>query len=100
MDIIPSSALALVVVALLVIWLIVAHMISNRKQDARLQFLLGLMEPPPVSGDCPSPEVVQPAAGMQGDRGRGNPGGCPSDAQSVWEELPLLLAAAMRGRAL
>jgi hypothetical protein len=100
MDTIPFSALALVVVALLLIWLFLAHMIANRKEDARLQFLLSLMEPPAVSKDCPSPAVVRTAAYMPGDGSRGNPGGLPRDAQSVWEELPLLLAAAMRGRAL
>jgi hypothetical protein len=100
MHAIPSSALAFVVTALLVIWLFLVHMISNRKEDARLHFLLGLMEPPPVSGDCPNPAVVRPAADIPGDGSKGNPRGRPRDAQPVWDELPLLLAAAMRGRAL
>ncbi len=51
MNFIPNAAIAVATVALLAIGLCLAHMISSRRQDARLQFLLNLMPTFPASGD-------------------------------------------------
>lgn len=109
MHAIPFSALVLVLAVLLVIWLFLAHMMSSRKQDARLQFLLSLMEATPASDGGPDPAVPRPAANVPKtgttiamppapDDGvsRGN----NHDARSVWQELPVVFAAALRSRAM
>jgi hypothetical protein len=56
MDVIPLSAFALVIVVLLVIWFFLAHMISSGKDDARLQFLLSLMDA--AQADVGHPDAV------------------------------------------
>jgi hypothetical protein len=107
MNDIPPSAIALVVVLLLVIWLFLAHMILDRREDARLQFLLSLMEPPPASAGDPDHAVLRPAANLP-ERSTMevlHPAaedvvshGDSRDVPSVWQGLPLLFAAALRGR--
>jgi hypothetical protein len=108
MGAILSPAVVLVIVLLLVIWLFLAHMISSREEDARLQFFLSLMEPPPVSTDRPSPSVSHPVASPPersaapvlhpAVREAASWGG-RRDTRPVWEEYPLLLATALRSRA-
>jgi len=109
MNAITVSNVILVTVVLLVVWLLLARMISSRREDARLQFLLSLMEPPPVSVDRPSPAHLQPAANLPETRTEkdAQPGtddaGPPVESlrtQSVWQELPVVFAAALRGRAM
>lgn len=109
MDAVPFSALVLVIVVLLVVWLFLAHMMSSRKQDARLQFLLSLMEAPPASDGRPDPVVPRPAANGSetGTSKVGSPASGDTasrrdirDARSVWQELPVVFAAALRGRAM
>ena len=56
MDVIPFSAFALVIVVLLIAWLFLAHMISSSTDDARLQFLLSLMDVP--QADAGHPDAV------------------------------------------
>ena len=50
MDAIPFSAVALAIVVLLVVWFFLAHMISSRKDDARLHFLLKLLRRRHIGG--------------------------------------------------
>jgi hypothetical protein len=106
---VPISAVALVVVVLLVIWFFLAHMISSRKDDARLQFLLGLMGGPTATADRPDPDVLRTAATMPETRTRNGvepeaddvgPHAKSRRTLSVWQELPVVLAAALRGRAM
>lgn len=51
MDFMPNAAIAMAIVLLLAIGLCLAHMMSSQRQDARLQFLLNLMQTLPASGD-------------------------------------------------
>jgi hypothetical protein len=110
MNLTPTAAIAMLTVALLAIGLCLAHMISSRRQDARLQFLLNLMQTFPASGDPsetselrgsqqdpPERAVVgaSPRAARHATRGGG-----PRHARLALRETPLLLAAALRGRGL
>lgn len=63
MNFIPNAAIAVTGVVLLMIGLCLAHMISSRRQDARLQFLLNLMQTLPASGD--QFETPQPRGSQQ-----------------------------------
>jgi len=51
MSFIPNAAIVVATVVLLAIGLCLAHIISSQRQDARLQFLLNLMQTFPASGD-------------------------------------------------
>jgi len=95
MNPVPISALILVTVALLVVWLFLAHMIRSSQQDARLHFLLDLMEDtPPFAGHAVTlpqnlpltkdEQVRDPAAGEV----------------SAWTKLSMLSAVALRGRSM
>jgi len=53
MNPVPVSALIMVTVALLVVWLFLARMIRSRHEDARLQFLLNLVQDSPAFADSP-----------------------------------------------
>jgi hypothetical protein len=105
MDFIPNAVIALVAVLLLAIGLCLAHVMSSRRQDARLQFLLNLMQTFPASGDqSESPQqdplertVVGASRLSVGHAARG---GAPRHARLASRETPLLLAAALRGRGL
>jgi hypothetical protein len=106
---IPFSAFALVIVVLLATWLFLAHMISRRREDARLQFLLSLTDPPHADSGRPDPAIPRPAASMpetnaaqplQGREGEFVSDGNRSVAQYVSQELPVVFAAALRSRAM
>jgi len=103
-----SPVVVLVIVLVLVVWLFLARTISSRKEDARLQFRVRVKEALPISTSRPGSVVSQPAANLpertakpvlhpaaQEAVSRGE----RCEARPVWEELPLLLAAALRGRA-
>jgi len=109
MDTMPTLALVMVVAVLLVVWLFLAHMISSRREDGRLRFLLSLMETPPDSSDRPSRTAQRPPAKLPESRPT-NSLQAPTDevvsrsdsriAQSLWQEMPVVFAAALRGRAM
>jgi len=109
MDAIPFSAFTLVVVMLLAAWLFLAHMFSSGKDDARLKFLLDLMDVPQADVGASGPATPRPAASMPGAnaakplQGREDefaPHGSRSVAGFVSQELPVVFAAALRGRAM
>jgi hypothetical protein len=106
---IPFSAFALVIVVLLITWLFLAHMISSRRDDARLQFLLSLTDPPHVARGCPDPAIPRPAASVP-ETNAAEPWRDNADefmsrsysgiARFVSQELPVVFAAALRSRAM
>jgi len=109
MNSVPLVAMVLAIAVLLVVWLFLAHMIASRKDDARLQFLLSLTDPPHADLGHPDPAIPRPAASMLGTR---TTKGVEPEADDVgahaesprtfaaWQELPVVLAAALRSRAL
>ena len=107
MNVIPFSAVALVIVILLVIWFFLAHMISSRKDDARLQFLLGLIDAPQAEASLsdaagPPPAAVvsetNPAKPVQERSEEFVSRGISGVARYAFQELPVVLAAALRSR--
>jgi len=109
MSVIPFSAVALVIVVLLVIWFFLAHMISSRKDDARLHFLLSLMDAPQAEASDsdaagPPPTAVvpetNPASPMQERSEEFVSRGISGVARYAFQELPVVLAAALRSRTL
>lgn len=107
MDAIRFSAVVLAIVALLLVWLFLAHMILSRKEDARLEFLLNLMGPPAADASRADPAVQRPAPTVPETKKawRGIAEELEScdnrgAARSVWQELPVVFAAALRGRAM
>jgi hypothetical protein len=107
METVPTSAVALVIVVLLIIWFFLAHMISSRKDDARLQFLLSLTDQPHVEPGCPDPAIPRPAASVpesipakpaQERADEFAPRGISGVARYVSQELPVVFAAALRSR--
>jgi len=66
MNDIPQAAIGIAIALLLVMGFFLAHMISSQEQDARLEFLLHLLETLPRSG-------VNRGTGRSGARGPGNP---------------------------
>jgi hypothetical protein len=110
MNFIPNAAIAVATVVLLAIGLCLAHMISSRRQDPRLQFLLNLMQTFPAPGDQSEtpqfrgsqqdpPERTVVGASRLAARHAAR-GGAPRHARVALPETPLLLAAALRGRGL
>jgi hypothetical protein len=109
MDPIPFSAVVMVIILLLVVWLFLAHMVSSRKVDARLEFLLSLMDAPQADPGRSDPVAQRPAAIVpETNEAKPSPGradefaslGRSSVARSVLQELPVVFAAALRGRAM
>jgi hypothetical protein len=109
METMPFSSVALVIVVLLVIWFFLAHMISSRKDDARLQFLFDLIDVPSPDGGHSDPEGQRTAAIVPG-KGAAKPlqegadecvsRGISSVARYAFQELPVVFAAALRSRAM
>ena len=110
MNFIPNAAIVVATVVLLAIGLCLAHMISSQRQDARLQFLLNLMQTFPASGDqsdtsqmrgplqaVPLRNVVETPRPEEWSAVHD---GHPGRARLALQETPLLLAAALRGRGL
>ena len=109
MNAIPISAVVLVIFVLLLVWLLLAHMILSRRDDARLQFLLGLMDAPTATADGPDPDVFRTAATIpetrttNGAKPEADDVGLRAEGPrtlAVWQELPVVLAAALRSRAM
>jgi hypothetical protein len=107
MDPIPFSAVALVIVVLLVTWLFLAHMMSNREDDARLHFLLGIMGAPQAEASHsdaagPPPAAVvpetNPAKPVQERADEFVSRGISGVARYASQELPVVFAAALRSR--
>jgi hypothetical protein len=110
MNFVPNAAIAVTTGLLLAIGLCLAHMISSRRQDARLQFLLNLMqtlpaaddqsESPQLRGSRPDPpDRTVMGASFLASRHAAR-GGAPRPARLALRETPLLFAAALRGRGL
>ena len=109
MHTVPLPALVLATAVLLVVWLFLAHMISSRKEDARLQFLLDLTDPPQVDRGRHDPANPRPAF-LAPERNAVDPlpakadeymtGGNSGVVRLVSQELPVVFAAALRGRAM
>ncbi|MGA2073544.1 MAG: hypothetical protein ABSH52_08555 [Terriglobia bacterium] len=107
MDAMPFSAVALVIVVLLVIWFFLAHMISSRKDDARLQFLLSLMDAPQADASH-SDAAGPPSAAVVPEANPAKPGqeradefvsrGISGVGRYASQELPVVFAAALRSR--
>ena len=109
MNAIPILAFVLVLFALLVVWLLLAHMMFSRRDDARLQFLLGLVGAPTANADRPDPDVLRAEGtipetritnGVDPEAGDVGPHAESPGTLSVWQELPVILAAALRARAM
>jgi len=107
MDAIPFSAVALAIVVLLVVWFLLAHMISSRKNDARLHFLLSLMDAPQAGASHsdsagPRPAAAAPEApGAKPVQERADEfvsRGISGVARYASQELPVVFAAALRSR--
>jgi hypothetical protein len=109
MNAIPILAIVLVLFVLLVVWLFLAHMISSRKDDARLQFLLGLIDAPQAEASLsdaagPPPAAVVPETNpekpVQERAEEFVPRGISGVARYAFQELPVVFAAALRSRTL
>jgi len=106
---IPFSAFALVIVVLLVTWLFLAHMISSRKDDARLHFLFSLMDAP-QAGASHSDAAEPPPAAVVPETNPAKPvreradefvsRGFSGVARYAFQEMPVVFAAALRSRAM
>ncbi len=109
MDATSFSAAALVIVLLLVIWLFLAHMISSRNDDARLHFLVSLMDAPQADASH-SGVAGPPSAAVVPETNSAKPGqeradkfasrGISGVARYASQELPVVFAAALRSRAM
>jgi hypothetical protein len=106
MNFTPNAAIAVTGAILVVIGLCLALMVSSRRPDARLQFLLNLLQTFPACGD-PS-ETPQPPGARQDPPERTTVGaarlaarhaglGATSRARLASRETRLLFAAALRG---
>jgi hypothetical protein len=109
MDAIPFSAVALAIVILLVIWFFLAHMISSRKDDARMHFLLSLLDAPQIDTSHSDGAGLRPAAGVpEGNTEKPEQEradeiasrGISGVARYASQELPVVFAAALRSRTL
>ena len=107
MDATSFSAVALVIVLLLAIWLFLAHMISSRNEDARLQFLLSLMDASQAGAGWSGPGAqrtaaivpeTNPAKPVQERADEFVSGGISGVARYASQELPVVFAAALRSR--
>jgi hypothetical protein len=105
MNFTPIAAIAMTGAILVVIGLCLALMVWSRRPDARLQFLLNLMQTLPACGDQSetpqSPGARQdPLEGTTVGAARCAGLGDPSCARLASRETRLLFAAALRGRGL
>jgi hypothetical protein len=95
MNPVPICAFILVTVVLLVVWFFLVHMIRSRQEDARLHFLLDLMQdPPPFAGH---PVTLPQNVPVTEDEQIRHP--AVGDV-SAWTKLSLLSAVALRGRSM
>ena len=109
MNAIPYSAVVLVICLLLVVWLFLTRMVKSRRYDARLPFLLTLISAPTATADCLDPDVLGTAAatpetrttnGVRPEADNGDPRAESPRVLAAWQELPVVLAAALRSRAM
>ena len=107
MDAMPFSAVAVVIVVLLVIWFFLAHMISSRTKDARLHFLLSFMDAPQAEAShsdaagAPPAAVVpetNPTKPVQERADEFVSRGISGVGRYASQELPVVFAAALRSR--
>jgi len=109
MNPLPLTAFVLVIFVLLVVGLFLTRMIVSRRDAARLPFLLSLMNAPTATADRPGPDVFRTAAtiletrttnGARPEADGAGPGAEGPRTLAVWQELPVVFAAALRSRAM
>jgi hypothetical protein len=66
MNDIPQAAIGIAMALLLVIGFFLAHMISSQEQDARVEFLLHLLQALPASGDVRRPAKLRGVGNGEG----------------------------------
>jgi hypothetical protein len=104
MDLVPSSAVAMVIGLLTLIWAFLVHMMMSQADDAHLKFLLDLIaeqeqfKSSPPLGSSPRLADVDRMRTSHGTARSVVEGAKPQLLQHVWREVPLMFTMSLRGR--